>query len=220
MNKLISAHEAARQVKSGDTVMCGGFGRWGYATEIAKMLNNDKDVTDLIFIFNSIFASTHIDLEQIVSTRCKHVICSFIRNSPALQRLYSEGKLTIVPQGTLAESIRLGGLGIPAFYCPVGVGTPFAEGKESRSFDGKEHVLERTLRGQVALLRATKVDSAGNCFFRGVTKNFSSLMALACDKVFVETKDYVPGFLDPELVTVPGILVDGIIKVEESNEHN
>ena len=215
MSKLISASESVSQVKSGDTVMCGGFGRWGYATEIAKKLNNNMYVTDLTFIFNSVFASMHIDLEQMLDTRCKHVMCSFIRNSPTLQRLYGEGKLTIVPQGTMAESIRLGGLGIPAYYCPVGVGTLFAEGKESRMFDGKEYVLERTLRGDVALLRATKVDSAGNCFFRGVTKNFSSLMALACDKVFVETKDCVPGFLDPELVTVPGILVDGIVKVEE-----
>lgn len=213
MPRMMSATEVANQIKDKMTVMVGGFGRWGYANELLRALNQETETKDLTFIFNSVFAAEHVDLEQMLETRTAQVLCSFVRNSPMCAKLFYEGKLTLVPQGNLAERIRLGGYGVPAYYSPVGVGTPFAEGKEVRTFHDRDYVLETTLQGDVALIRATQVDSMGNCFLKGVTKNFSPLMASACKQVFVETSNYIDGYLDPELVTIPGILVDGIVNV-------
>lgn len=220
MNKLISAKEAAKNIRDGDTVMLGGFGKWGYALKITQALYEDTETKDLTFIMNSSNHYVQVYIEKLLETRCKSVICSFMRNSDALQKLYGDGNVTLMPQGTLAESIRLGGVGIPAFYDSVGIGTVVAEGKEIKVFHGKEYMLCETLKGQAALFRATKVDIYGNCFLRGATKNFSPLMALACEKVYVEALEIVEEPLPPEIITVPGILINGIVKVDEQDEEN
>ena len=113
-------------------------------------------------------------------------------------------------------SLTMGNSGIPAYYCPVGVGTRVAEGKEVREFDGKQYILEKTFRGNVAFLHVNKADRAGNCLVRGAAKNFTTLMAWACDHTFVEADEIVEtGTIDPELVSIPGILVKGIVKAGE-----
>lgn len=218
MYKLMSAKTAAGNICDGDIVMMGGFGKWGYAMEIIRSLYEDSQAKDLTLIMNSSNKSVHIYIEKLLETRCRSVICSFMRNSTASQKLYREGKAVLMPQGTLAECIRLAGVGIPAFYNPVGIGTEVAENKETRFFNGKEYLLNETLKGQVALFRATQVDMLGNCYLRGATKNFSPLMALACDKVYVEAQELAKEPLQPDLITVPGILVDGIVEVGKGNE--
>jgi acetate CoA/acetoacetate CoA-transferase alpha subunit len=123
--------------------------------------------------------------------------------------------VTLYPQGTLAEKIRCGGAGIAAFYTPVGVGTVVEEGKEKRRFGDQEYLMETALRGNVALVKATVADKAGNCFLRGSTKNFGAIMARAADFVIAEAQKIVEvGELDPELVTIPGIFIDALVQTE------
>lgn len=213
----MTSQEVANIVKDNDTIMLGGFGKWGFAYKIIEAMNLNTSATNLSFILNSSNEKVHKDLEQIFATRCKHITCSFMRNSPEIQKLYQNGNVNLIPQGNLAESIRMGGIGIPAYYTPIGVGTKVEENKEVKFFEEKKHILERALKGDIALFRATKVDSKGNCFLRGATKNFSPLMALACKKVYVEAEEYYLQPLDSEIITIPGILIDGIVKIGDKN---
>lgn len=213
MSKIMTALEAARQIQDGDTLMLGGFGSRGFAAKIVGALCKDTEVKDLRIYVNAPNEKTRPDLEELLATRCSHVKCTFMRSS-AGARLYGEGKLELMPQGSFAESLRMGGAGIPAYYTPVGVGTPVENGKEVREFNGKKYILEKSLTGDVALLRANVVDKMGNCFIKGATKNFSPMMARACKKVFVEAEKLVEvGEIDPENVTIPGIMVNGIVEV-------
>ena len=142
---------------------------------------------------------------------------SYIGANPLTGRMLLEDpeSVTLYPQGTLAEKIRCGGAGIAAFYTPVGVGTIVEKGKEKRRFGDREYLLETALRGNVALVKATVADKAGNCFMRGTTKNFGAIMAKAADYVIVEAKRIVEtGELDPEMITVPGIYIDALVPSE------
>ena len=142
------------------------------------------------------------------------LICTYIAQNEAAQKMYKANPacLHINPQGTLTERIRCGGFGIAAFYTPTGVGTVIEEGKEVREFNGKLYVMEKALRGNVAIIRASVVDEFGNCYMKGSSKNYNAAMATACDYVIVEADELVPtGSIDPELVTVSGIYIDAIV---------
>ena len=151
----------------------------------------------------------------------KKVIASFpVSPSPsrptAFERAYRKGnaELEVAPQGTLAERIRAGGAGIPAFYTPTGAGTLIAEGKEVRTFDGREHLLETALKADFALLRAHRSDPLGNTQYRGTSRNFNGVMATAAEVVVMEVDEIVePGEIDPGAVHTPGIYVNRIVKV-------
>jgi 3-oxoacid CoA-transferase A subunit len=157
-----------------------------------------------------------VDNEQV-----KKVIASFpVSPSPSrptsFERAYREGKveLEVVPQGTLAERIRAGGAGIPAFYTPTGAGTMMAEGKETREFDGREHVMERALSADFALLRAHKADRSGNLVYRGTSQNFNGVMATAAKTTVVEVDEIVEvGGLDSAAIHTPGIFVQRIVQI-------
>ena len=151
----------------------------------------------------------------------KNVIASFpvspsASRPTAFEKAYREGnaELEVVPQGTLAERIRAGGAGIPAFYTPTGAGTLIAEGKEVRTFDGREHLLETALKADFALLRAHRADALGNTQYRGTSRNFNGVMATAADVVVMEVDEIVElGEIDPGAVHTPGIYVDRIVKI-------
>ena len=134
----------------------------------------------------------------------------------AFESAYLEGKvdLEVVPQGTLAERIRAGGAGIPAFYTPTGVGTLMAEGREVREFDGREYLLETALKADFALLRADRADTLGNTQYKGTSRNFNGVMATSADVVVIEVDEIMePGEIDPGAVHTPGLYVDRIVKI-------
>jgi 3-oxoadipate CoA-transferase alpha subunit len=146
------------------------------------------------------------------------VICSFPRQSDSwvFDELYRAGRieLEVVPQGTLAERLRAAGAGIGAFFCPTGVGTPLAEGKERRTIDGRDYVLEHALRGDVALVKAHRADRMGNLVYRKTARNFGPVMATAAATTIVQVDQVVEtGELDPEAVVTPGIFVDRVVSV-------
>jgi 3-oxoadipate CoA-transferase alpha subunit len=150
----------------------------------------------------------------------RKVVCSFPRQSDSyvFDGLYRAGKvaLDVVPQGNLAERMRAAGAGIGAFFCPTGVGTPLAEGKEQRTIDGRDYVLEYPIRGDVALIGAHLADRVGNLVYRKTARNFGPVMATAAELTIAEVSRIVDiGAIDPETVVTPGIYVDRIIEVSE-----
>jgi 3-oxoadipate CoA-transferase alpha subunit len=150
----------------------------------------------------------------------RKVICSFPRqtDSYVFDGLYRDGKvaLEVVPQGNLAERMRAAGAGIGAFFCPTGVGTPLAEGKEQRTIDGRDYVLELPIRGDVALIGAHTGDRAGNLVYRKTARNFGPVMATAAALTIAEVSHVVDvGDIDPEVVVTPGIFVDRILEVTQ-----
>lgn len=220
MNKKVDMKKIVEIVREGDRLMIGGFGSRGYPSFLLEHFLNDSEVGHLTIYVNAPDSNRRPELEELIRTRCDKLVCTFMRKSKAAFDMFEEGKVELLPQGTFSESLRLGGAGIPAYYCPVGVGTRVAEGKEQREFEGKKYILERTFIGDVAFLHVNQADEMGNCFIKGSSKNFTVLMAGACRNTFVEAEEIVKvGEIDPELVTIPGILVKGIIKAGESNEY-
>jgi 3-oxoadipate CoA-transferase alpha subunit len=144
-------------------------------------------------------------------------IATLFRHFYVFDELYRAGRveLEVVPQGTLAERMRAAGAGIGAFYCPVGVGTPLAEGKETREIDGRAHVLEYPIKGDVALISAHRADTMGNLVYRKTARNFGPVMTTAATTVVAQVTDIVPvGEIDPETVVTPGIYVDRLVRAE------
>lgn len=210
----MSLLEAIEPIKDGDTILVAGFGPMGYPGRVMRTILKQTDLKDLLFVANAANQNYLVAFEKMLMTRARGLICTFTRPSKAAEKLYEEGKLELVPQGTFAERIRAGGAGIPAFYTPVGFGTAVEEGKPRITIDGKEYLMEKAIKGDVALIKAAKVDLDGNCFMTGCTKNFGALMPAAAKYTVVEAEEVVKvGKIDPELVTVPGILVDAIVKV-------
>jgi 3-oxoacid CoA-transferase A subunit len=214
LSKIATLTEAVEPIKDGDTIMLGGFGPWGFPGRMVRALLLQNEAKDLYFITNGPNAMYMQTFEKLLFKRSRGIAATFVRGSAAAEKLYAEGKLELVPQGTFAERLRAGGFGIPAFLTPVGVGTQVAEGKQVTEVDGKRCLLEKAFHADVALIRATKVDTLGNCYMRGSTKAFSALMPPAAKYTVVEAEEIVkPGKIDPELVTVPSIFVDAIVKV-------
>lgn len=212
MNKIISLEEVSSIFRNGMTIMAGGFMGVGTPQElVAAMLEaNVKDIT--LIANDTAFTDAGIG-PLIVNKRVKKVIASHIGTNPETGRQMISGEMEVelVPQGTLAERVRAGGSGLGGVLTPTGVGTIVEEGKEKITVDGREYLLEKPLRAEVALLKAYKADKAGNLIYHRSARNFNPLMALAADTVIVQVEQLVEvGEIDPDEVMTPGILVDKI----------
>ena len=220
IDKRIASLEAAiADISDGATVMIGGFGEAGSPIELIHALI-DQGATDLTVVNNNT-GSGEVGLAALIRAgRVSKMICSYPRtaNSVVFPELYQRGRieLELVPQGTLAERIRAGGAGIPAFYTPTSVGTPLERGKEKRSFEGRDFVLEHGLTADFALIKCRVADTHGNLLYNMTARNFSPIMATAARKTIVQAAEIVmPGDLDPECIVTPGIFVDRIVSVAE-----
>ncbi|MFB7949731.1 3-oxoacid CoA-transferase subunit A [Kitasatospora phosalacinea] len=213
-----SADEALAGVADGSTVLVGGFGYAGMPFELIAALIR-QGAGGLTVVSNNA-GNGDVGLAALLKAgRVRKVVCSFPRQSDSyvFDGLYRAGKveLEVVPQGTLAERIRAGGAGIGGFFSPVGAGTPLAAGKETRVIDGREHVLETPIRGDLALVSAHRADTAGNLVYRRTARNFGPVMATAATTVVAQVTEIVPaGELDPEAVVTPGIFVDRLVRAE------
>lgn len=212
-----SPHEAVAPVHDGATVMIGGFGSAGSPVELIHALI-DRGPRGLTVISNNAGCG-RVGLAALIEAgRVERVVCSFPRSADAevFASAYRAGRvaLDLVPQGTLAERIRAGGAGIPAFYTPAAVGTPLAEGKESRVLEGKEYLLEHWLRADFALIKGRCADTHGNVVYNKTARNFGPIMAMAAKVTIVQANSVVaPGGIDPEVVVTPGIFVDRVVEV-------
>jgi 3-oxoacid CoA-transferase subunit A len=209
-----SAAEALRDVvKDGQTLAVGGFGLCGIPEALIAALR-DSGVHGLTVISNNAGVDG-FGLGQLLSTRqIRKMISSYVGENKEFERQYLGGELELEfnPQGTLAERLRAGGAGIPAFFTATGYGTIVAEGKETREFDGKHYVLETALVADVALVKAWKADTAGNLVFRKTARNFNPACAMAGKVCVVEVEQLVEvGAIDPDQVHLPGIYVDRIV---------
>lgn len=214
---LETADEAVAGIEDGATVLVGGFGLAGMPFELLDALIR-QGATELTVVSNNA-GNGDVGLAALLAAgRVRKVICSFPRQSDSyvFDELYRTGRvqLEIVPQGNLAERMRAAGAGIGAFYCPTGVGTPLAVGKESREIDGRTYLLEYPIRGDVALICADRADPVGNLTYRKTARNFGPVMATAAATTVVQVREVVPlGALDPEAVVTPGIYVDRVVQV-------
>lgn len=220
IDKRIATLEAAvADVFDGATVLVGGFGEAGSPIELIHALI-DHGATGLTVVNNNT-GSGEVGLAALIKAgRVAKMICSYPRttNSTVFPELYSSGRieLELVPQGTLAERLRAGGAGVPAFYTATSVGTPLAAGKEQRSFDGRDYVLEWALTADFALIKCRLADSLGNLVYNKTARNFSPVMAMAAKTTIVQAGQLVaPGELDPESVVTPGIFVDRVVAVAD-----
>jgi len=215
--RVASIAEAVADIHDGATVMIGGFGEAGSPIELIHALI-DQGAKNLTVVNNNT-GSGEVGLASLIKEeRVARMICSFPRtlNSTVFPRLYREGKteLELVPQGTLAERIRAGGAGIPAFYTPTSVGTPLQGDKEVRSFNGRDYVLERGLVADFALIKCERADRYGNLVYNKTARNFSPVMATAATTTIVQAKAIVePGEIDPEIVVTPSLFVHRIVQV-------
>ena len=214
VNKVYEdAASAITDVKDGMTLMSGGFGLCGNPENLIQALYQ-KGTTGLTVISNNC-GTDHKGLGILLQARqIKKMISSYVGENKNFEQQYLSGELEVelVPQGTLAERIRAGGAGIPAFYTPTAVGTVVSEGKEVRNFDGVQAVLETALKADVALVKAWKGDTHGNLIFRSTARNFNPMMAMAGKITIAEVEELVPaGQLDPDQIHLPGIFVQRII---------
>lgn len=219
MTTLVCADpdEAVAGVRDGSTVLVGGFGMAGMPVALIDALIR-QGATDLTVVSNNAGNGDTGLAALLAAGRVRKVVCSFPRQADSwvFDGLYRQGRveLELVPQGTLAERMRAAGAGIGAFYCPTGAGTPLAEGKETREIDGRVHVLEYPLRGDVALVGAHRADRMGNLVYRKTARNFGPVMATAATTVVAQVREVVDvGALDPEAVVTPGIYVDRVVEV-------
>lgn len=208
-----AASALADLVADGQTLAVGGFGLCGIPEALIAALR-DTGVSGLTAISNNAGVDG-FGLGQLLATRqIKKMISSYVGENKEFERQYLSGELELEfnPQGTLAERLRAGGAGIPAFFTATGYGTIVAEGKETRQFDGKHYVLETALRADVALVKAWKADTAGNLVFRKTARNFNPACAMAGKVCVVEVEELVEvGAIDPDQVHLPGIYVHRIV---------
>jgi 3-oxoadipate CoA-transferase, alpha subunit len=212
---LATADEAVAGIHDGATVLIGGFGTAGQPMELIDALRR-SGVRDLVVVNNNA-GNAAVGLAALLAAgQVRKIICSFPRQSDSyvFNDLFRAGKieLELVPQGNLAERMRAAGAGIGAFFSPVGVGTPLGEGKEQRRINGREYVLEYPIRGDVALIKAHRADTAGNLVYRKTARNFGPVMATAATTTIVQVDEIVAaGCIDPETVVTQGIFVDRIL---------
>jgi len=212
MEKLITIAEAASKIKDGMTIMVGGFMAAGGPNRIVDALL-ESNVKDLTLICNDTAFPDKGLGKLVANRRVKKIITSHIGTNPSTIDQMNAGELIVEfsPQGTLAERVRAGGAGLGGILTPTGIGTMVAQGKEVILIDGKEFLLEKPLRADVALLGASISDKQGNLVYRGTSQNFNPLMATAADLVIAETAELVEvGDLKPEEVRTPSIFVDYI----------
>jgi 3-oxoacid CoA-transferase A subunit len=210
----ISAEEAVSHIRSGDTVMVGGFGLVGAPLTLIDALVESSDATDLTVVSNNIGEPGRGLGKLLRQGRIRRGISSFFTSNPEAVAAVNAGEIeaTLVPQGTFAEAIRAGGAGIGGFFTPVAAGTLLADGKEERVIDGVPHVLERPIRADVALVHAARADELGNLWYRLTARNFNPLMATAATITIAEAREVVPvGGLDPEAIATPHLYVDHLV---------
>ncbi len=215
MRKVVNnANEAIEGIKSGMTLMLGGFGLCGIPENCLDALV-ETDVTNLICISNNA-GIDNVGLGKLLrKSQVKKMMSSYIGENKEFERQMFSGELEVelIPQGTLAERIRAGGAGIPAFFVPAGFGTEVQGDKEVREFNGKKHILELGLRADYAIVKAWKGDTAGNLIYRHTANNFNNMMAAAGFITIAEVEELVPvGELDPNQIHTPGIFVQRIFK--------
>lgn len=215
MDKRINVEEAMNLIHDGSVLMVGGFLSNG-TPECLMDAIVEKGCKDLTIIANDSGLNPETGIGKLVSAKLvKKIITSHIGTNPETGKQMTEGTLEVnlVPQGTLAERIRAGGVGLGGILTPTGLGTEVAEGKDVIEVDGKEYLLEKPLKADLSLIHGTTVDENGNVYYDGTTKNFNPLMAMAGEKVIVVAENYVPaGEINPNQVMTPGILVDHIIE--------
>lgn len=223
MDKVMDKKAAMDAVKSGDTVLLGGFTNYGCPLHLLYELAERPQVRELTLVSEDLGYGGLPYLQGpgmlFANHQVKKSITSFIGGNPQANELILNGGLEVelVPQGTLAERLRAAGAGIGGFYTPTGVGTVAEEGKETRTIDGKKYVLELPLRGDVALVKAYKADRMGNAIFKYTAANFNPVMAMAADVVILEVEELVEvGEIPPDQVQLPGIFVDRIVVEKEA----
>jgi 3-oxoadipate CoA-transferase, alpha subunit len=215
--RTVDALTAVKEVKDGDTVLVGGFGMAGMPVELIDALI-EHGAGDLTIVSNNAGNGDTGLAALLAAGRVRKMVCSFPRQADSwvFDGLYRAGRieLELVPQGNLAERMRAAGAGIGAFYCPTGVGTPIAEGRETRVIDGREYVLEYPIHGDVALIRAHVADRLGNLVYRKTARNFGPVMATAAKVTIAQVSTIVDvGKLDPEAVVTPSIYVNRLVEV-------
>ncbi len=218
INKIVkTVKEAVNEISNGSTVMISGFGEAGSPIELIHALI-DHGSNNLTVVSNNT-GSGHVGLAALIENKqVKKIICSFPRtaNSTVFPELFHAGdiELELVPQGTLAERIRAGGAGLPAFYTPTSINTPLAKGKETRMFNNQEYVLEYAIKADFALVKCESADRYGNLVYHATARNFGPIMCSASTTAIVQAKKIVKiGELDPEHIITPGIFVNKVVEV-------
>ncbi len=205
-------------IRDGATVLLGGFGDAGVAVQLLDAIR-ELGLKGLTVVSNGAGGGDYGLGALIKSGAVGKMICTFPRssNSKIFEDLYAAGEIELetVPQGTMAERIRAGGAGIPAFYTATAYGTPLAEGKEARDFDGRMYLMERAIKADIALVHAATADRWGNLTYSKTARNFNPMMATAASTTLVEVRKFVD-MVHPEHVVTPGIFVDRMIEVGES----
>jgi 3-oxoacid CoA-transferase subunit A len=203
-------------LRDGMTIMSGGFGLCGIPNALIEAIR-DSGVKDLTIISNNA-GIDEVGLGILLQTRqVKKMISSYVGENATFAKQYLAGELEIEfnPQGTLAERIRAGGAGIPAFFTATGAGTQIAEGKPQQEFDGRLYVMERGLRADLSVIHAWKADQEGNLVYRKTARNFNPIMATAGEQVVVQVEELVEnGQIDPDHIITPGIFVNRIVKLD------
>jgi 3-oxoacid CoA-transferase subunit A len=215
MDKRIASAEAAiANLRDGTTILMGGFGLCGIPENLIAAVRS-KGTKDLTVVSNNAGVDDFGIGLLLQNRQVKKMVSTYVGENKLFEQLVLSGELQVElnPQGTLAERLRAGGAGIPAFYTPTGYGTLVADGKETREFDGRHFVLERALRGDFAFIKAWKGDRWGNLVFRKTARNFNPVMATAADYVIAEVEQLVePGQLPPDQVHTAGIYVNAIFQ--------
>jgi 3-oxoacid CoA-transferase subunit A len=211
---MTSFAEAVADVSDGATLIVGGFGLSGCPEHTIAALR-DRGVNDLVVVSNNCGVDDFGLGLLLANRQIRKMVSSYVGENRLFEQQYLSGELEVEfsPQGTLAERIRAGGSGIPAFYTPAGVGTPIAEGKETREFGGRQYLMEQAITGDFAVVKAWKGDALGNLVYRKAARNFNPLAAMAGAVTIAEVEELVEvGELDPDHIHTPGIFVQRILE--------
>ncbi|WP_420812341.1 3-oxoacid CoA-transferase subunit A [Nocardioides gilvus] len=213
-----SADDSVADIEDGSTVLVSGFGLAGMPVDLVDALIR-QGATDLTIVANNAGNGEFGLAALLKAKRVRKVMCSFPRQADSyiFDDLYRSGQieLEVIPQGNLAERMRAAGAGIGAFFSPTAVGTPLAQGKEHRSIEGREYVLEHPIKGDYALIAAHRSDELGNLVYRKTARNFGPVMATAATTTIAQVNEVVKtGLLDPEVIVTPSIYVDRVVRVD------
>lgn len=210
-----SAQEALKDIaKDGMTVLAGGFGLCGIPENLILGLK-ELGTKNLTVVSNNCGVDGYGLGLLLANDQIKKMIASYVGGNKAFEKAFLDGTMEVElnPQGTLAERIRAGGVGIPAFFTPTGVGTVVADGKEVREFDGKKYVMEKALRGDIAIIKGWKADRSGNVVYRKTARNFNPVMAMSADVVICEVEEIVDdGMLNPDHIHTPSVFIHRLIQ--------
>ena len=209
--------EAVAGIRDGSVILCAGFGGAGLPDALCEAMV-EQGARDLTIVSNNAGTGRRGLAALLAAGQVRKIICSFPRSSGSVvfEELYAQGRieLELVPQGTMSERMRCAAAGLGGFYSPVSVGTRLAEGKEHREIDGRLYVLEKPLKGDVALIAAERGDRWGNLVYRKSARNFNPTMAMAADLAIAQVRHVVElGELDPEVIVTPGIFIDRLVEV-------